>query len=296
MYGLLVLWLALTMVFFAMRRLPGDAVTATFLQHTQANIQARQQVLGLNDPLFTQYTRYLKNLLQGNLGYSYVSYESVGTLISTRMTGTISLGLGALGIAIALGALLGIASSLNEPRWLRYISDGFLLWSQAVPFYITALLFIYLFSLKLDWLPASGSSSPLSLILPASTLGLHTAGSIGRVLSMNLREAYQQNFMLTARAKGLPPIDLLDHALRVALLPSISVIALQAGFLLSGTIIIEVMFVRRGLGSLLYQSVLDRDYPTVQVLVLLGALLYMASNAFGNLIRNLLDPRLTHNE
>jgi peptide/nickel transport system permease protein len=133
------------------------------------------------------------------------------------------------------------------------------------------------------------------LILPACTLGFHTGGSIAHVLSFNLRDTYRQYFMLTARAKGLPPADQLDHALRVALVPTLSILALQAGFLLSGTVIIEVMFVRRGLGSLLYQSVLDRDYPIVQALAIFGAIIYLLVNAASNLARRLLDPRLSAN-
>lgn len=287
---ILVLWVALTLVFFTLRVLPGDAVVATHRNSTPQQMAAVRADLGLDDPLLIQYGRYILKLAQGDLGISLTSYQPVSRIILIRLIPTLALGLSAFGIATALGTALGIVSSVGG--WPRRIADSVILISQAVPFYITAILMVLLFSVELHWLPASGSSSPIHLILPATTLGFHTAGSIARVLSANLREAYQQPFMLTAQAKGLPPIDLFDHAFRIALLPTLSILALQAGFLLSSTVIVEVMFSRRGVGSLLYQAVLDRDYPVVQALTLLGTCTYLITNGISQLVRRWLDPRL----
>ncbi len=292
LYGAFVLWLALTLAFVALRILPGDAVSGTQLDRTQAEIDAQREQLGLDDSITVQYARYLSRLMRADLGTSLITREKVGAMISVRLGPTLALGMAAFGIALLLGTILGFVSSLDTP--LRSLSEAIIVLSQAVPIYVTALLVIYLFSLKLDWLPASGSRSPLHLILPATTLGFHTAGSIGHVLSNSLRDAYTQLFMLTARAKGLPPVDQFDHAIRVAVLPTLTVLALQAGFLLSGTVIIEVIFLRRGLGSLLYQAVLDRDYPVVQALTLLSALLYVTANGISSLGRHWLDPRLSY--
>lgn len=284
------LWVAVTLVFFALRVLPGDAVLTTHRNSSPQQLETIRTELGLTQPLSVQYGGYLLQLAQGDLGISLTSYQPVTKVIAVRLVPTLALGLSAFGVATTLGMLLGVISSLGG--WLGRFADMAILFSQAVPFYITAIVAVIIFSVELQWLPASGSSSPVHLILPAATLGFHTSGSIARVLSANLREAYQQPYMLTAQAKGLPPIDLFDHAFRIALLPTLSVLALQAGFLLSSTVIVEVMFSRRGVGSLLYQSVLDRDYPVVQALTLLGASTYLAANGVSQLARRQLDPRL----
>lgn len=287
---LLVLWVAVTLVFFALRVLPGDAVLTTHRHSSPQQLETIRAELGLTQPLPVQYGRYLWQLVQGDLGISLTSYQPVSKVIAARLVPTLALGLSAFGVATTLGMLLGVTSSLGG--WLGRLADVIILVSQAVPFYITAIVAVLIFSVELQWLPASGSSRPVHLILPAAILGFHTSGSIARVLSANLRQAYQQPYMLTAQAKGLPPIDLFDHAFRMALLPTLSVLALQAGFLLSSTVIVEVMFSRRGVGSLLYQSVLDRDYPVVQALTLLGASTYLAANSVSQLARRQLDPRL----
>lgn len=292
LHSIFVLWISLTLVFVALRVLPGDALSGTQFDRSQAEIEAQREQLGLNDSLLVQYGRYLLDLLQAELGTSLVTREKVSVMIGVRLVPTLSLGLAAFGIATLIGSVLGIISSWNTP--LRPVSDAIIVMAQALPIYVTALLLIYLFSLELDWLPASGSSSPLHLILPATTLGFHTAGSIAHVLNASLRDAYDQPYLLTARAKGLPLIDQFDHAFRIAILPALSVLALQAGFLLGGTVIVEVIFVRRGIGSLLFQAVLDRDYPVVQALTLLSALVYMIANALSNLGHRLLDPRLSY--
>ncbi|NDJ84423.1 MAG: ABC transporter permease [Chloroflexi bacterium] len=290
--SVLVLWVALTLVFLALRVLPGDAVSGTLIEASATDIRARREQLGLDDPYAEQYLRYLSNLLQGDLGYSLITSERVSDMIGARLLPTLSLGLASFGVAIALGLLLGLGNGLNGPVWLSAATGFFITISQAIPFYVTALLAIHLISVQLDWLPASGSQTPSHLILPALTLGFHTAGAIARVLSANLQDTYRQPYILAARAKGLAPIDLLDHALRIAILPTLGVVAIQAGFILGGSVILEVLFVRRGLGTLLYQSVLNRDYPVVQALTLLGALLYLLANGTSSVARYTLDPRL----
>lgn len=287
--GLLVVWLVLTLVFVAMRVLPGDALDATDSATSTAVQQQQREQLGLDKPLLHQYQLYLADLLRGRLGQSFITSENVGAMVLVRLGPTLALGLGSLGVALGLGLLLGVGGLANGI--VGAIANMFLLLSQAVPFYLTALLALYFFSLRLNWLPASGSSTPLHLILPCGVLGFHAASSIAYVLQQNLRDVYQQPYMLTAAAKGLPPLDCFEHALRVALLPTLSVVAVQAGFLLSGTVVIEVMFVRRGLGSLLLDSVIERDYPVVQALAILGALFYLLATSASSILRQQLDPR-----
>lgn len=292
--GGLVLWVAVTLVFLALRAVPGDAISETAFSAgaSQSDVEILREEMGLREPLHVQYLQYLGNLLQGDLGRSLVWYQPVTDLIGERLLPTLSLGLSALAMAVLWGVSLGIANSKQYPRWIFILSEGLIVLALSVPFYLTAILGLYIFSFYLDVLPAFGSETPLHLILPTATLGFHAAGSIARVLSSNLRETYQETFILAARAKGLPPIDLFYHAFRVAILPTLGVLALQAGFLLSGIVIIEEIFGRRGLGSLLLEAVLKQDYPLVQALTLFIALVYLLSNGLSALGRRVLDPRL----
>lgn len=291
--GVLVIWTALTLVFIAMRVLPGDSISAVLRQSgaSQQQIQAQQEALCLNCPVYEQYFNYIADLMTGDFGFSTRFNQPVTRVISDRFFPTFALGLSAFGVAIISGVLAGIADGIGR-GWVRALAGAFIVASQAVPIYLTAVLGIYIFSLYLDVLPAVGSATPAHLVLPATTLGLHVGGNIARVLGASLRDTYEAQFMVTAKAKGLPPIDQLEHAFRVAILPVLSVFALQAGFLLGGTVIMEYLFVRRGLGSLLHTAVLDRDYAVVQALVLLSAIVYVVANGAAGLGRQLLDPRI----
>lgn len=287
-----VVWLATTLVFIMLRLLPGDAVSADegFVSAGQA--EQRRQSLGLDEPLYIQYQTYITDILLGNWGNSWRSDEPVETMIMSRLGPTLALGFGAFAVALSFGLGLGITSTVAwQP--IQAISNALITISQAVPMYVSALLLIYVFSLELKWLPASGSATPLHLILPCGVLGFHAASGIAAVLRSNLIEVYAMPHMLTARAKGLYPIDQLEHAIRLAILPTLSAIAIQAGFLLGGTVIIEVLFVRRGLGSLLFDAVLERDYPVVQALTVLSTLFYMLSISGSRLAQKLIDPRPT---
>lgn len=291
--GMLVIWVAVTLVFVALRMLPGDAITSELRQSGASleQIEAQREDLCLNCPIYKQYAIYIEDLLTGDLGFSVRHQQPVWQVITDRLWPTFALGLSAFGVALIVGVFVGVANGMSTGVILT-ISELFITFSQAVPVYLTAILGIYLFSLYLDVLPAVGTSTPAHLVLPAGTLGLHTGGNIARVLGATIRDVYDQPFMLTAKAKGLPPLDQMEHALRVAILPVLSVLALQGGFLLGGTVIIEYLFVRRGLGSLMYDSVLNRDYVVVQALVLLSALIYVVANALADIGRRLLDPRL----
>ncbi len=294
--GMLVVWTAVTLVFLAVRVLPGDAISAELLPAgaSNAQIEAEKEKLGLNAPLPQQYFAYMGDVLRGDFGQSLRYRDAVTHIIQDRIGPTFALAMAAFAVMLLTGAVLGVASIESSPTPLRYFSRGVIAFSQSVPIYITAIVAVFIFSLELDVLPSIGSDTPRHLILPALVLGYHTSGAVARVLSASLTDAFAQPFMLTARAKGLPSIDLLDHGLRIALLPVLRVLALQTGFLLGGTVIIEGLFVRRGLGSLLFESVLDRDYPMVQTLALLAAVGYLLANGLARLGQRLIDPRLTN--
>lgn len=293
LHSLVVLGVAVTLVFGAMRLLPGDAISTTLEQSSasQSDIQAQRDALCLSCPMHVQYINYLGDLLQGDLGFSLRYQQPVMSLIRQNLPATLALSMSAFAVALLVGTVLGIIYGASN-GWLYNLSESIIIFTQAVPVYVLGVLGIYLFSVYLDILPAVGSTTPAHLILPASALGFQIGGTIARVLGENLRANLTAPFMLTARAKGLPPIDQLDHAIRLAILPVLNVLALQIGFLMSGTVIMEYLFVRQGLGKLLYTAVLNRDYPLVQALVLLSALVYLIANNIAQILQYLIDPRL----
>ncbi len=245
--ALIVAWIAVSAAFVLLRWIPGDAVDSTLARSgvARSDIDARRDNLGFNDPIWQQYAAYLAGLLRGDLGDSLVSGQPVTELIGGSLGPTAVLTAGALLIATALGIGLGIAAGAAQWRSLRYGAEAVASLALSTPVYWTATLAIYLFTIELRLLPGVGGEGIRYLILPASVLGFHTAGSIAQVTASSVRESATQDFVRTARAKGLPRLDVLDHVLRVGLLPVIAVIALQLGFLFSGAVITETIFDRR---------------------------------------------------
>ncbi|MBN1964474.1 MAG: ABC transporter permease [Anaerolineae bacterium] len=295
--ALLVAWLAASLAFVVLRGLPGDALDAT-IARTGAPpdvVAARREALGLNDPLWQQYLSYLAGVVRGDLGESLVSQQPVTSLIGQSAGPTLVLAGSALLVAVVLGVSLGILAGLPGRRPLRYGAEALASLALSTPVYWTSTLAIYFFTIVLGVLPGVGGQGLRYLILPACVLGFHTAGSIAQVTASSLRDAAGQDFARTARAKGLPDLDVLDHILRVGLLPVVAVVALQLGFLLGGTVITETIFVRRGLGRVLLEAVSTRDYPVIQGLVVLSALAYSLVNALADVLYGLIDPRVDLN-
>jgi peptide/nickel transport system permease protein len=281
------LWLAATLAFFALRVLPGDALQAELLSSgaSAQTIEERRAALGLDDPLIVQYGRYLAGALRGDLGVSLLDGRPVSEIIGQQIPPTLVLALCALVVASLGGIAVGTLAALGNG-----VARLILNLSLTTPLYWTGTLAIYIFAVRLDWLPTSGANN---VILPAAVLGFHSAGAVGQVVRANVRDVLWQDFVRTARAKGLrESVVILRHVLRAALLPVVSVIALQAGFLLGGVVITESLFVRPGLGRVLLDATLRQDYPVVQGVVLLGALVYTLVNAAADAVSRLLDPRL----
>jgi ABC-type dipeptide/oligopeptide/nickel transport system permease component len=293
--ALAVMWLAVSLAFVALRWVPGDAVDATMAHSgaSPAEIAARRSALGLDDPIWRQYLAYLAGVLRGRWGESLVSGQPVGTVIGQNLGPTAALASGALLVAVTLGMSLGVLAGVVRWRFLRYPAEAVASLALSTPVYWTATLSIYLFTTALGLLPGVGGEGVRYLILPACVLGFHTAGSIAQVTANSIRDAARQDFVRTARAKGLPEWDVLDHVLRVGLLPVIAVVALQLGFLLGGTVITETIFVRRGLGRILLSAISDRDYPVIQGVVALSALVYSLTNALADVMYRIVDPRVT---
>lgn len=283
------------MAFFALRVLPGDAIQGQLLQTgvSLVVIEERRSEQGLNDPIWLQYCRYIFHLIQGDLGYSLLDGQFVNDMIASQILPTAELGITAIFIAIVIGLTLGILSGINAGQG-RIVSNTLITLSLSMPIYWTGTLAILVFSERLRLFPGVGAGSVSQLILPASVLGFHSAGAIARVVRSNINEATATDFVRTAHAKGLPPsLILRRHMLRAALLPTITVITIQVGFLLSGAVITESLFVRPGIGRLLLDRTLKQDYPVVQGIVVMAAIIYVLLNSLADLIYRLIDPRIS---
>lgn len=295
--ALVVAWLAMTLAFIALRWVPGDALDETMALSgaPQEDIALRREALGLNDPIWQQYLAYLLDLVRGDMGESLVSGQRVGATIGQNLAPTVTLASGALLIGATLGIALGIVAGAFPWHVGRFAAEAAASLALSTPVYWTATLAIYVFTTLLGVLPGVGGQGIRYLILPACVLGFHTAGSIAQVTASSIREAAGQDFVRTARAKGLPDPDVLDHILRVGLLPVVAVVALQFGFLLGGTVITETIFVRRGLGRVMLAAIQHRDYPVIQGLVVLAGLVYSLINALADILYGLVDPRVDFN-
>ena len=290
-----VLWGVATLVFVIMRLLPGDPA-ALMLSEAGGSAQAIAELrteLGLHDSLITQYGRYLVRLLQADLGTSLFTQRSVVETIGEQLFSTVELAIAAIIVAAVLGVSLGIMAAFRHGTWLDTLVMAISVSGISIPIFWSALLLIWLFALTLGWLPATGQGGAAHLTLPALVLGFASAGAITRLVRASLLDVMEQDYVNTARAKGLAERTILfRHTLKNAFIPVLSIIGLQFGFLLSGTVVIETIFSRPGLGQLLVHAILWKDLPLVQGVVLLVALLYTLVNLVTDVAYAYLDPRI----
>lgn len=292
---LLSVWIAITLSFVALRVLPGDALDARLTQSgaSAEAIALRREMLGIGKPVLEQYLDYWRGLLSGDLGVSLLNGLPVVEILGRGLAATFQLAFSALGMAIVIGFSLGYSAEQRTYRWLRALVRWAIDVALSVPIYVTALIAIYIFALTLDLLPSGGAGSAAHLMLPMTVLGFHGAGGIAQSVRMSLLEYREAPFVRTAIAKGLPQgLILRRHILRVGLIPIITVIGLQLGFLLSGTVITESVFSRPGIGTVLLSATLDQDYPVVQGGVLVVVVCYILINNLANLLYHAADPRL----
>ena len=251
--------------------------------------------LGLDDPLVVQFVRYAVNAAQGDLGYSYTTCQPVGSTILELLPATLQLTVFGLGIAIVLGVFLGVIAAMYRNSWLDSLTMLFSLIGLSMPSFWLGFILIDAFSFRLEFLPASGSSGIRALILPAVSLGLVAAGVVARLVRSTMLDVLQQEYVVTARAKGLRyRTVVMRHALRNAIIPVVTVIGLQFGALLSGAVITETVFARRGIGRLAVEAILSRDYPMVQGTILVAAFGYLIINLVVDVSYAWLDPRIKY--
>jgi len=250
---------------------------------------------GLNDPLPIQYVHFVQHVAHGDLGNSILKSRPVGTLIVEALPYSMQLAAAAVVLAVALGVTLGVVSAMNRNSWLDSFSIFASLFAVSMPDFWLAILAILLISVQLGWLPSSGTPGVNHLVLPALVLGARSAGSIARLTRSSMLEVLSRPYIVAARAKGLAArLILVRHALKNALIPVVTLIGLDLGRLLGGTVVVETIFARQGVGKLLIDAILDKDFPVLQGTVLFVAAAYVLINLAVDLSYAWLDPRIRY--
>jgi len=284
---------AATLVFLLVHLVPGDPVEVMLGESARAADKAAlRHALGLDRPLGEQYWRFLAGLARADLGRSLVTGRPVAGELARRIPATIELALAALALALALALPLGIAAAARPGTWLDRVSMGLALVGISVPSFWLGPMLMILFAIELRWLPVSGRGTWAQLVLPALTLGLGMSAILTRLTRASLLECVGEDYVRTARAKGVSRTRvLLRHALANALAPIVTVVGLQLGALLAGTVITETIFAWPGLGRLTIEAINQRDYPVVQGCILAIAVGFVTANALVDLAHAWLDPR-----
>jgi len=283
-----------TVVFLLLHVIPGDPAETMLAGSGASEVEIAQtrEQLGLNDPLPLQYGRYILNTFRGDLGRSLFSNRPVTVTIAEQLPATLQLAAAALLVAVILGFGLGLLAALRADTWIDHAVMGVAVLGVSVPVFWSGLLLILVFSVGLNWLPATGAGGWQHLVMPAIVLGLVGAGPIARLVRASLINALRADYISMARAKGLPGSAIIGgHALRNAIIPVIALVGLQAGFLLGGTVVTEAVFARPGLGRLVVEAILSKDLPVVRGVVLLTAATYVVINLLVDLTTLALDPR-----
>ncbi len=282
-------------VFSMLFLVPGDPVKmmlAEFVTNPDQIAQMRAQ-LHLDEPILQQYGRFVGNAVRGDLGTSIRSRRPVATEIAENVGSTAQLALASMAVAIGLGIPLGLIAALGRNSWLDVVAMVVALLGVAMPSFWLGLLLIFAFSLHLGWFPATGGGDLHHLVLPAVTLGMIAAAIIARLTRSSMLEVLGQDYVRTARAKGLAGwAVVLRHALKNALIPVVTIFGLQFGNLLAGAVIVETVFSRPGLGRLVVGGILAKDFPLVQGAVLFVAVAYVLINVVVDVAYAMVDPRI----
>ncbi|MBA2175461.1 ABC transporter permease [Halobacillus locisalis] len=291
------------LVFMSMHLAPGDPATIIGgPTATESDLQAIRTDLGLDKPVLVQYFDYIRGVVQGDLGFSFQNNQSVSEAITSRFPQTLNLAIASMIVAIVIGVPAGIISAIKQNSWFDVSSTTVALAGISIPNFWLGAMLILIFSVELQWLPVGGLSAPFwtiegmkQLILPAITLGTASAAMIARMSRSAMLEVIRADYIRTARAKGVKRNTVVwVHALRNAMIPVITVIGLNFGFLLGGTIITEQVFAINGVGRLMIDAIAARDFPVVQGTVLLVATLFVVVNLLVDIIYAFVDPRISY--
>lgn len=290
--------LAITvLVFLIMHAVPGDPVLM-MLQEADVTPEIVEQVretLGFNDPIPVQYGKWISGVLRGNLGYSFIRRQPVTTMVMRVLPSTLELTMWGLMLAVVVGVIFGTLAAINVNSWMDTFFMLIAILGVSMPSFWFGLMMIFVFSLRLGWLPATGTGGVERLIMPVLTLAYISAAVIARMVRASVLDVMGLDYVRTARAKGLSQkVVVMRHVVRNALIPTVTIVGLRFGQLLAGTVIIETVFSRPGIGRMMINGILDLDYQVVQAGVLISATLYMTVNILVDILYATLDPRITY--
>jgi peptide/nickel transport system permease protein len=290
-------------VFIMIRLIPGDpALVLLGTDVTPQQMSAERARMGLDQPVYVQYIIWAGNMIRGDLGNSFINSYPVSQLILKKLPATVQLSVAALLVATLLSFPLGILSALNNGKWPDRLITLYNSLAMGIPSFWLGILLILVFALQLKWLPPSGYADILEsptegikyIIMPAVTLGVFISAVWARFIKSSILETIHQDYVRTARSKGLPQnVVITRHVLRNAMIPVITVLGLNFGSLLGGAVITESIFDWPGVGRLLVQSLLTRDYSIVQALILMAVLVYLMVNLVTDLLYGVVDPRIS---
>lgn len=292
--ALLILLGVAAIAFTLLYWLPADpAVQLAGRSATPATLAAIRHELGLDQPLPVQFLHYLGNLAEGNLGRSYTQKTEVATLILARLPATLILMAAGIFVEVTLGLLLGITAALNRGGWADRLVMALSFLGVSSPQFVVALLLLYVFAATLGWFPMSGFGTPSHVVLPALTLGVLGAGWYARMVRSAMIDVLNQDYVRTARAKGVPgPRVVLRHALPNALLPIVAMIGIDIGQFMSGVVVVEAVYGWPGIGQLAWQAIQQIDIPIIMGVTLVSALAIVTGNLLADLIAPFIDPRI----
>ncbi len=286
------------LVFSMLHFVPGDPVRAMFIESggvTEEQIEQIRHLLGLDKPLHIQYLDWVRKALHGDLGHSIITKQSVSELIIQNFPSTLQLTVAGVTLAVIVGVVLGIVAAVWHNSWIDSAMMVLATFSVSMPSFWLGLLLIYVFYINLRWVPLTAGSDLKRLALPAVALGLRSSAVIARLVRTSLLEVMQDDYIRTARAKGLGErAVIVRHALRNALIPVVTVVGLQFGWLLGGAVITEQVFARRGIGKLMVAALQARDFPMAQGTILFAGLLYVVVNLMVDVTYAFIDPRIRY--
>jgi peptide/nickel transport system permease protein len=286
--------LTVSVIAYMLLYLSGDPALAIAGEGArQADIDLIRKTYGFDRPLIVQYGDWLLKLLRGDLGVSMYFKTDVAPLIFSKLSTTLLLALYALTVALAISVPLGVLAAIYKNSWIDRLCLAVAVVGQSMPNFFFALILIMLFSISWRLLPVSGSGTWQHFVMPAITLGYYAAPAFMRLIRAGMIEVLSADYIRTARAKGLPTRTVIfKHALRNAIVPVVALAAVQLGFLLGGSIVIETIFALDGLGYLAYQSITFKDYPVTQIIVLLLSVIYILLTLASDVANAWLDPRI----
>ena len=289
--------LGVSMIVFMLVQMSGDPVLQMLAgtAATEEDLQALRTELGYNDPLVTQYGRYLLSVLQGDLGDSIRFKRPALELVLDRLPATALLAVTALVFALVVAIPVGILSAVRRNTWIDHFGMVLALLGQSIPLFWLGIMLVLIFAVELQWLPPAGAGSWQHLILPAITLGLYPMARIARIMRSSLLDVLQEEYMTTAKAKGLRERTVVTtHGLRNAALPVVTIVGLMFGTLMGGAVITETIFAWPGVGLLTMQAIQNRDYTLVQTSVLVISVIFIFVNLITDVVYVYFDPRIRY--